>query len=86
MRCLVDGCDREEELVRGRSAGGLCAGHRYRKRRGLPLEVLLDASKAHRLSHWQMLHEAALGLSEAAESVDNGYQRAVDRLRRRTRE
>lgn len=79
-RCLVDGCDRLEELVRGRSAGGLCAGHRYRKRRGLPLESPLDANKAHRLTPWQQVLEASL--AHAGADGPLAYRRAIDRLRK----
>ncbi len=79
QKCLIDGCDRMEELVHGRPAGGLCAGHRHRKKRGLDLTRPLDPSKSHRLSHWQMLHEAAVVLALAEEEA---YQRALDRLRK----
>lgn len=31
QKCLVDGCERLEELSGGRPAGGLCSTHRKRK-------------------------------------------------------
>lgn len=63
-KCLIDGCDRLEELANGRSAGGLCAGHRYRKKRGLPLEPPLHEGLARRRGPKEALLEAALRLAD----------------------
>lgn len=81
-KCLVDGCDRQEELVSGRSAGGLCAGHRYRKRHGLPLDPPLHAGLARRLSPRRLLIEAAMALGEVdtAGDQDEAFYRAVRRV------
>lgn len=76
-KCLVDGCDHPEELVRGRSAGGLCFGHRWRKKRGLPIEVPLRRRYRSRRGP---LEAAALALADATE--DREYQRGLDRLRK----
>lgn len=77
-KCLVDGCDRLEELASGRSAGGLCAAHRKRKKRGQPLEPPIDERNArvgpHRAplrSPRQALLDAALAYADAdAENAD----------------
>lgn len=87
-KCLVEGCTRFEELAGGRSAGGLCSGHRYRKKHGLPLEGLLDDAKApgpggvgRKMSQRQMLSEAALAVADAKDDAE--FDRALDRLRKR---
>jgi len=81
-KCLVDGCDRLEELVSGRSAGGLCAGHRYRKRHGLPLEPPLHEGLARRRSPRAALIDAAMSLGDVDTDADfdTAFRRAVDRL------
>lgn len=81
-RCLVDGCDRLEEMAGGRPAGGLCAGHRYRKKRGLPLEAPLHAGLARRQTPREALVAAALELGDvpAESSGDAVFRRVVERL------
>lgn len=76
-KCLVEGCMRTEELANGRSAGGLCAGHRWRKKRGLPLDATpISDSLARRLTPRQMLEEAAVGLAEAeGPDIDGALRR-----------
>ncbi len=70
--CLIDGCDRMEELAGGRSTGGLCAGHRNRKKlqnRGLltvPFDSPLHDGLARRRSPRQGLHEAAIAVVDGA--------------------
>lgn len=81
-KCLVDGCDRPEELAGGRSAGGLCSGHRYRKKRGLDLEPPLHEGLAKRRSPRRALIEVALQLGDVATESDSDaeFRRGVDRL------
>lgn len=76
-KCLIDGCDRPEELVHGRSAGGLCAGHRWRKKHGVSLELPLRQRRRPRTG---LLIEAALVLADA--DTDADFDRSVDRLRK----
>jgi hypothetical protein len=76
-KCIIDGCDRPEELVRGRSAGGLCSGHRWRKRKGLSLETPLRSRRRPRTG---LLIEAGLALADA--NTDDDFDRGVDRLRK----
>lgn len=82
-RCLVEGCDRLEEMVGGRPAGGLCAGHRYRKKRGLPLEPPLHEGLARRQKPGEALVAAALELMEAPTDGkgDETWRRVVERLK-----
>lgn len=80
-KCLLfDSCGNLEELVNGRSAGGLCAAHRRRKRKQQSLEQPLNLSRSRRMSKFQVLCEAALAFSEA--DGEDAYARAVDRLRK----
>lgn len=82
-KCLVDGCDRLEEMKAGRPAGGgLCAGHRYRKKHGLPLEPPLHEGLARRRSPRRALLEAALALGDTSTDSDDdsAFRRALDRL------
>ncbi|MFT3708028.1 MAG: hypothetical protein QM817_10265 [Archangium sp.] len=44
-KCAIADCPRLEELANGRSTGGLCAGHRYRKKRQRQLEEGAIAGK-----------------------------------------
>lgn len=81
-RCLVDGCDRLEEFASGRSAGGLCAGHRRRKALRQPLETPLNDGFARRLTRHQTLLEAAIALSDVDTADDRAWHRAVDRHRK----
>lgn len=84
QRCLVEGCDRLEELANGRSAGGLCAGHRWRKKRGRPLGGPLDERRARRLSPSQLVREAihAYMRAESDEEYDRAFATLMRRLRR----
>lgn len=87
-KCLVDGCDRPEELANGRSAGGLCAGHRYRKKHGLPFEPPLHEGLARRRSPKASLLEAALRLADVEGNDDfdrawRNFQFHVRKYRRR---
>lgn len=93
-KCLVDGCDRLEELASGRSAGGLCAGHRKRKQlqaKGLltvPFEsplhdrMGLQADGSRRLSPRQALVQAAMDMADADTSSesDTAWRRGIERL------
>lgn len=82
-RCLVDGCTRFEELKDGRpSGGGLCSGHRYRKKHGLPLGPPLHEGLARRRSPRRALLDAALAIGEVDVSSDGDaqFRRALDRL------
>lgn len=81
-KCLVDGCDRAEELVHGRSAGGLCAGHRKRKQQGRDLEPPLHAGMGRRESPRRALVHAAMDLADIETGTDGDidWRRAVDRL------
>jgi hypothetical protein len=78
-KCLVDGCDRLEELASGRSAGGLCAGHRKRKVRGLPIWTPLDSLKAHRHTPRELLIESAIALGDVDPANDSAWGRAIER-------
>ena len=77
-RCLWDGCESLEELASGRSAGGLCSLHRYRKRMGLPMDAPRNNGKAHHLTRRQALKEAALAFADAEGPEE--YRRAEWRL------
>lgn len=81
-RCLIDGCDRWEELANGRSAGGLCAGHRKRKSQGRPLEPPLHAGMGRRESPRRALVHAAIDLRDIDTDADSDieWRRALDRL------
>lgn len=82
-KCLVDGCERREEMKAGRpSGGGLCAGHRYRKKNALPLEPPLHEGLARRLTPRRALLEAALAIGDVPteEGSDPAARRALDRL------
>jgi len=68
--CLVDGCTRR---ARAKDAG-LCPGHAYRKRRGLPVEVELRPWGAPRVT----LRRAALAYNQADD--DDEWRRAEWRL------
>lgn len=81
QKCLIDGCPHLEELVKERCAGGLCSGHRYRKKKGLPLEGPLHEGLGRRLSPRQALLEAALGLVDAPDTGDATVaRRPMERL------
>ena len=84
-KCLVDGCDRLEELANGRSAGGLCAGHRKRKKLQRPIEGPLNESKAHRRTPRQMVLDAVQRVADADATEDDEYDRAVEELFRTIR-
>lgn len=81
-KCLIDGCDRPEELANGRSAGGLCAGHRKRKQQGRPLEPPLHAGMGRREAPRRALVHAAMDLGDIDTGTDSDleWRRAVDRL------
>lgn len=87
-KCLVDGCDRLEELASGRSAGGLCAGHRKRKQqqaKGLltvPFESPIHEGMGRRRSPRAALIDAAMSLGDVDTDADfdTAFRRAVDRL------
>lgn len=82
-KCLVEGCDRLEEMKAGRpSGGGLCAGHRYRKKKNLPMDTPLHDGLARRLSPRRALLEAALAMGDvpSEEASDPAARRALDRL------
>ena len=87
-KCLVDGCDRLEELASGRSAGGLCAGHRKRKQlqaKGLltvPFDSPLHDGMGRRRSPRRALIDAAMSLGDVdtGADFDADFRRAVDRL------
>lgn len=81
-KCLIEGCALWAELSRGRPIDGLCAGHRYRKRKGLPLETPLHRGLGRRQSPRIALLEAALSLGEVDSAVDSDldFRRALDRL------
>lgn len=87
-KCLIDGCDRPEELANGRPAGGLCSAHRKRKQQRRDLEAPihermgLQADGTRRLSPRRALVEAAMDIREMDTGADSDieYRRAVDRL------
>lgn len=87
-KCLIDGCDRPEELANGRSAGGLCSSHRKRKQQGRPLEepiherMGLQRDGTRRMSPRQALVHAAMDLADidTGTSSDVDWRRGVDRL------
>lgn len=81
-KCLVEGCERLEELASGRSAGGLCAGHRYRKKKNLPLEPPLHEGLARRQTPRQALTAAVMGLLEvgAEGAADHLFRLALERV------
>lgn len=68
--CLIDGCTRLEEMTVTGSTGGLCSGHRHRKRYGLPMEPPLHEGLARRRSPKQSLVEAALAYGDAPTGGD----------------
>ena len=82
QKCVVDGCSRDEELVRGRPAGGMCAGHRYRKRKGLPLEPPIHEGLARNMPPRRALIEAGLALADVPTDGDGDalMRRAEERL------
>ncbi len=67
--CSVAGCERPEE------AAGLCFGHRYRAKHGLPLSPPLKE----RLPPFERVIEAMKAFFDAEE--DDDYRRAKARLR-----
>lgn len=81
-QCRQPDCDRDEEMANGRSTGGYCAGHRYRKRRGLPMEPPLHDGLARRRPAHLALIEAALNLADCPneESADPEFRRRTQLL------
>lgn len=82
QKCLQEGCERREEMVDGRSAGGYCAGHRYRKRRGLPMEPPLHEGLARRRPAFDALLDKAIQLGDTPtdEAADPEFRRNVQQL------
>jgi hypothetical protein len=88
QKCLIEWCDRLEELANGRSAGGLCSGHRKRKQQGRPLDAPLhermgrQSGNVRRQSPRRALLEAALQIGDVSTegSSDVAFRRALDRL------
>lgn len=82
QKCLQEGCVRLEEMVDGRSAGGYCAGHRYRKRRGLPMEPPLHEGLARRRPAFDALLDKAIQLGDTPtdESSDPEFRKNVQQL------
>ncbi len=76
-RCLIAGCERPEE------AAGLCAGHRYRKRRGIPLD---ETPLRERLTPRERVLEAAKALLDADAEDRRAYHAAWSRLRAAARD
>jgi hypothetical protein len=92
-KCLIEGCDREEETKAGRPNGGLCAGHRWRKKaiamghyKGRLEDPISDA-KAGRLSKMQLFLAAVHRYADASsESIDDlEYRRALKALHKARR-
>lgn len=77
--CSVADCPNLEEFSRGRRLNGLCYGHRYRLKRGLPISEPLSETLGHKLSPWQMLHDAALEVAAADDDAE--YKLACGRLK-----
>jgi hypothetical protein len=81
-KCLVDGCERREELKDGRPAGGgLCAGHRYRKKlqaQGklrVPFESPIADALGRQLTAWEAVVDAAVTLRDApAEELESALR------------
>lgn len=71
QRCAIGGCGRWEE------AGGLCPGHRRRKRLGLPLEAPLRLAGP---TPWQLLEKAVEDYWECDVDDDEAFDRARQRL------
>ncbi len=69
--CTVPGCSNEEE------AGGLCFGHRYRKKHGLPMSPPLRE----RTTPWGRVQEAVLAIADADSENDADYHASKARLR-----
>ena len=86
QKCLIDGCMRPEELANGRSVGGLCRGHRYRKYKNLPLDVQLKDYVGRGISKRFALVRAALDLAQVDSADDAAFARAVRRLLRVARQ
>jgi hypothetical protein len=79
-KCLVDGCERAEELVRGRPAGGLCAAHRRRKKLGQSFDEPIDdrlSRSVHRMSPAELLMVAVVRLGDAEGPEDFRRARAT---------
>ena len=81
-RCLVEGCERWEELANGRPAGGLCAAHRKRKQQGRQLETPIRQFFS-RGSFRSLLVDAAVTLAEVDPADDAAFDRALARVVRR---
>ena len=83
-KCLIEGCDRLEELANGRSAGGLCAGHRKRKVResARPIEEPLNERIARRVRPRQALRQAVVevGAVDTGPGGEKAYARAIARV------
>jgi hypothetical protein len=97
-RCIIDGCLRFAELSRGRPINGMCAAHRYRKRRGLALTPPIDEDLSRKkfehagrsgLNRWAVLKsdlvEAAVALVDAGEDDRLAYRRLLWVFERRRR-
>lgn len=81
-KCLWGDCPLLEEMVNGRSAGGYCAGHRYRKRRNLPMDTPISEALGRRQSPLEGLKEAAFRLADCPtdEAADPEFRRRVQML------
>lgn len=75
--CSVPGCDRAEAA----KAGGLCAGHAYRKRHPeLDFNAPFNEALARRQSTLQTLVQAAIALGDIDTGDDRAWRRGVKRL------
>lgn len=94
MKCSIGWCERPEELSKsGGPTGGLCSGHRYRKKRGLEMKAPFHKGLARALSPRGGLIEAALCIARdpgLAKGLEQGqglnfqardrFTKAVERL------
>jgi hypothetical protein len=88
QKCLVEDCERLEELKAGRPAGGgLCSGHRYRKKHGLSFETPFHEGLARKAHPRLAVVEVALQCAELPDderAFRNWFTRlmyAVDRYK-----
>lgn len=81
-RCVIDGCERLEELANGRPTGGRCAAHRKRKHTATRLTLTSPVVSRFwkRRDGLEALLESALAYADV--DADEAYTAAVLRLKR----